>query len=60
MAFWVPESKFQDHFSIQTSPQNPQKYTSEPKIGPRKVIFGPFIDFEYFTIEIPIDAEKNY
>ena len=24
------------------------------------MIFGPFIDFEYFTIEIPIDAEKNY
>ena len=29
------------------------------KNGTQKVIFGPFIDLEYFTIEIPIDAEKN-
>ena len=27
MALWVPKSKFWDHFSIQTSPQNPPKHT---------------------------------
>ena len=27
MALRVPKSKFWDHFSIQTSPQNPQKHT---------------------------------
>ena len=48
MALCVPESKFQDHFSIQTSPQNPQKDTSGTKIGPRKVIFGHLINFAYF------------
>ena len=45
MALWMPESKFRDHFSIQTSPQNPQKATSGTKIGPRKVIFGNFFSF---------------
>ena len=44
MALWMPESKFRDHFSIQTSPQNPQKATSGTKIGPRKVIFGNFFN----------------
>ena len=42
IALWVPESKFRDHFSIQTSPQNPQKATSGTKNGPQKVIFGHF------------------
>ena len=37
MALQVSESKFWDHFSIQTSPQNPQKDT---QIGPKKVFFG--------------------
>ena len=45
MALWMPESKFRDHFSIQTSPQNPQKATSGTKIGPQKVIFGHFINW---------------
>ena len=27
---------------------------------PGKVIFGHFIDFGYFPIEIPIEAEKFY
>ena len=48
MALRVPESKFRDHFSIQTSPQNPQKATSGTRIGPRKVIFGHFAFFWYF------------
>ena len=60
MAPRVPKSKFQDHFSTQTSPQNPQKDTLETQIGPQKVIFGHFIDFGHFPIEIPIVVEKNY
>ena len=48
MALRVPESKFRDHFSIQTSPQNPQKATSGTHIGPQKVIFGHFAFFWYF------------
>ena len=50
MALWVSESKFWDHFSIQTSPQNPQKYTLGTQIGPQKVIFGDFAFFEYFYL----------
>ena len=42
MTLWVPESKFRDHFSLQTSPQNLQKATSRTKIGPQKVFFGHF------------------
>ena len=41
MAFWVPKSKFRDHFSVKNSPQNPQKATSGTKIGPRKRKNGP-------------------
>ena len=48
MALRVSESKFWDHFSIQTSPQNPQNDTLGTQIGPRKVIFGHFAFFEYF------------
>ena len=48
MALRVPESKFRDHFSIQTSPQNPQKATSGTQIGPQKVIFGHFAFLGYF------------
>ena len=36
MAFRVPKSKFWDHFSIQTSPQNPQKHTLGTWIRPQK------------------------
>jgi len=54
MALWMPESKFRDHFSIQTSPQNPQKATSGTKIGPRKVIFGHFLNFVYFCVIFPL------
>ena len=50
MALRVSESKFWDHFSIQTSPQNPQKDTLGTQIGPRKVIFGHFAFFEYFYL----------
>ena len=41
MALRVPKSKFWDHFSIQISPQNPQKATSGTKIGPQKRKSGP-------------------
>ena len=54
MALWMPESKFRDHFSIQTSPQNPQKATSGTKIGPRKVIFGNFFNSAYFYVVFPL------
>ena len=54
MALWMPESKFRDHFSIQTSPQNPQKDTSGTKIGPQKVIFGHLINFAYFYVVFPL------
>ena len=47
-------------FIEQNHPQNPQKDTLETQIGPRKVIFGHFIDFGHFPIEIPIEVEKNY
>ena len=44
----------------QTSPQNPQVSTLGTQIRPRKVIFGNFIDFGHFSIEIPIEVQKNY
>ena len=53
MALRVPETNFWDHFSIQTSPQNPQKHTLGTKIGPRKVIFGHFAFFWYFYLIFP-------
>ena len=52
MALRVPETNFRDHFSIQTSPQNPQKGTLGTQIGPRKLIFGRFFDiFAPFSLE---------
>ena len=54
MALWVSKSKFWDHFSIQTNPQNPQKDTSGTQIGPRKVIFGHFAFFWYFYLIFPL------
>ena len=54
MALRVPESKFRNHFSIQTRPQNPQKDTSGTRIGPRKVIFGHFAFFWYFYLIFPL------
>ena len=54
MVLRVPESKFRNHFSIQTSPQNPQKDTSGTQIGPRKVIFGHFAFFWYFYLIFPL------
>jgi hypothetical protein len=41
-------------------PQNPQKDTLGTQIGPRKVIFGHFIDFGHFPIEIPTEVGKKY
>ena len=60
MALRVPESKFWDHFIYQIPPQNPQKDTLGTQIGPRKVIFGHFIDFGHFPIEIPTEVGKKY
>ena len=39
MVLGVPESKFRDYFSTQTSPQNLQKATSGTIIGPQKSDF---------------------
>ena len=47
MAFWVPKSKFEDHLSIQTSPQNPQNQTS-------KSDFWSFYQFGIFLRRFPI------
>ena len=47
----VPKMALQNSettFIDQTSPHHPQKDTLGTQIGPRKVIFGHFIDFEYF------------
>ena len=57
--FWGTENgisgaRIKDHFSIQTSPHDPQKATSGTKIGPRKVIFGHFINFAYFWVIFPL------
>ena len=49
MALRVSKSKFWDHFSIQTSPQNPQKDTLGSQIRPQKVIFGHFAFLNIFT-----------
>ena len=54
MALRVLEWKFWDHFSIQTSPQNPQKATSGAKIRPQKVIFCHFINFAFFNVVFPL------
>ena len=35
-------SKFRNHFSIQTTPQTPEKITSETTFGHSKVVFRPF------------------
>ena len=43
----------------QNHPQNPQRDTLGTQNGPPKVIFGNFIDFGHFPIEIPIEAEKT-
>ena len=51
----VPLAMFID----QNHPQNPQKDTLGTQIGPRKEIFGHFIDFGHFPIEIPIKSKKS-
>ena len=44
----------------QNHPQNPQLDHLGTQIGLRKVIFGYFIEFGHFPIEIPIEVKKNY
>ena len=58
--FGCPNQNSETTFIDQNHPQNPQKDTLGTQIGPRKVIFGHFIDFGHFPIEIPIEAEKFY
>ena len=41
-------------FTIQPSPQNPQKDTLGTRIGPWKVIFGHFVFFWYFYLIFPL------
>ena len=40
--------------------ENPHLATLGTILDPGKVIFGHFIDFGHFPIEIPIEAEKFY
>ena len=42
------------------TPPNLHKDTLGAQIGPWKVIFGHYIDFGHFPIEIPIEAKKDY
>ena len=60
MALGVPESKFEDHFSIQIPPLEPPFKQFGNHLGPRKSDFWPFYFFGHFPIEIPIEAEKYY
>ena len=51
--FGCPNQNSETTFKDQTSPQNPQIDTLGTQIGPRKVTFGHFLDFEYLA---PISA----
>ena len=51
--FGCPNQNSETTFIDQTSPQNPQKDALGTQIGPRKVIFGHFIDL---NILAPISA----
>ena len=57
MALGVPKSIFQDHFSIQIPPPKTHVDTLGTILDPVKVIFGHFIDFGHFPIEIPIEPD---
>ena len=59
MALWVPEATNSRKQTPQTSPQNLQYDTLGTQIRPRKVIFGHFIDFGHFPIEIPNEVKKK-
>ena len=56
MALRVPVSNLKTTFTDQN---HPQKDTLGTQIGPCKMIFGHFIDFGHFVIEIPIEVKKN-
>ena len=45
-------------FNTNTPPQNPQLDTFRTILDTGKVIFGHFIYFGHFPIEIPIEAEN--
>ena len=57
--FRCPNQKIPENRPPQTNPQNPQSGTIGTQIRPRKVIFGNFIDFGHFPIEIPIVVKKK-
>ena len=44
-------------FNTNTPPKTPHLETLGTIFDPRKVIFGHFIHFGHFSIEIPIEAE---
>ena len=52
LEFWFRHPKY--HFQY---PPNRPKWVI---LDPGKVIFGHFIDFGHFSIEIPIEAKKFY
>ena len=58
--FGCPNQNSETTFIDQNHPQNPHLDHLGTQIGPRKVIFGHFIDFSHFLIEIPFENKKNY
>ena len=46
-------------FNTNSPPKTPHLDTLGTILDPRKVIFGHFIYFGHFPIEIPIEAEKS-
>ena len=47
-------------FQYKYPPKTPHLDTLGTILDPGKVVFGHFIDFGHFPIEIPIEAEKFY
>jgi len=56
--FGCPNQNSETTFRDPNHPQNPQLDHLGTQIGPRKVIFGYFIEFGHFPIEIPIEVNK--
>ena len=56
--FGCPNQNSESTFIDQNHPQNPHLDHLGTQIGQRKVIFGHFIDFGHFLIEIPIVVKK--
>ena len=58
--FECPNQNFKTTFQYKYPPLNPHLDTLGTILDPGKVIFGHFIYFGHFPIEIPIEAEKKY